>query len=92
MLKDLICKSEIQDTVEEIPLKIHETKDQIFMMVDFPGLRLFSLEKTIFAFICMLNRAPELKLCFCKFGVYLTIGKKNLKIELFWYYFVLAFS
>lgn len=26
-LKDLICKSEIQDTLEEIPHKIHETKD-----------------------------------------------------------------
>lgn len=62
MLKDLICKIEIQDTVEEIPHKIHETKDQIFITVDFPGLRLFSLEKTIFAFVCMLNRAPELNL------------------------------
>lgn len=38
---------------EEIPHKIHETKDQIFMMVDFQRLRLFSLEKTIFVFICI---------------------------------------
>lgn len=30
------------------------------MIVGFPALKLFPLDKTVFAFLCMPNRAPKL--------------------------------
>lgn len=32
------------------------------MIVGFPALKLFPLDKTVFAFLCVPNRAPKLKL------------------------------